>query len=86
MPVTERQIVQAARDWVSKTCSARCTDATRDTATKRFIFVAKQWLHFLGKWGEPDRTSQFKPELDSAYRVYEDPEDLLEHLDEVGVR
>ncbi len=65
MPVTERQIVQAAGDWVSKTCSASCTDATRDTATKRFIFVAKQWAHFLGKWREPDRSSQFKPELDS---------------------
>lgn len=72
MPVTERQIVQAARDWVSKTCSARCTDATRDTATKRFIFVAKRWLHFLGKWGEPDRTSQFKPELDSFLKQLRD--------------
>jgi integrase/recombinase XerD len=65
MPVTEQQIVRAARDWVSKTSSARCTEATRDTSTKRFIFVAKRWLHFLGKWGEPDHHSQFKPELDS---------------------
>ena len=65
MPITEQQIVRAARDWIEKTCSARCTDATRDTATKRFIFVAKSWLQFLGKWGEPDRISQFKPELDS---------------------
>ena len=40
MPITERQIVQAAKDWVSKACSASCTDATRDTATKRFICVA----------------------------------------------
>lgn len=65
MPVTEQQIVRAARDWVSKACSASCKDATRDAVTKRFIFVAKSWLHFLGKWGEPDRISQFKPELDS---------------------
>ncbi len=65
MPVTEQQILRAAKDWVAKTCSARCTDATRDTAMKRFIFVAKRWLHFLGKWGEPDRISQLKPELDS---------------------
>ena len=65
MPITERQIVQAAKDWVSKACSASCTDATRDTATKRFICVAKQWLHFLGKWREPDCNPPFKPELDS---------------------
>ena len=72
MPVTEQQIVQAAGDWVSKTCSARCTDATLDTATKRFIFVAKRWLHFLGKWDEPDRTSQFKPELESFLKELRD--------------
>ncbi len=65
MPVTEQQIERAARDWVSKTSSARCTDATRATSTKRLIFVAKRWLHFLGKWDEPDHHSQFKPELDS---------------------
>jgi len=65
MPVTEQQIVRAARDWVAKTCSASCTDETRKTATKRFIFVAKEWLQFLGKWREPDRNPQFKPELDS---------------------
>jgi site-specific recombinase XerD len=65
MPVTEQQIVRAARDWVAKTCSASCTDETRETATKRFIFVAKEWLQFLGKWREPDRNPQFKPELDS---------------------
>ena len=43
-----------------------------DTATKRFIFVAKRWLHFLGKWDEPDRTSQFKPELDSFLKELRD--------------
>lgn len=64
-PFTEPQIVQAAEEWVSKTCSASCKDATRDTAAKRFIFVAKRWLRFLGKWGEPDRRSPFEQELDS---------------------
>lgn len=72
MPVTEQQIEQAARDWVSKRCSASCTDSTRGTATKRFIFVAKQWLHFLGKWHEPDRNSQFKPELESFLKELRD--------------
>jgi integrase/recombinase XerD len=65
MPITERQIEQAARDWVSKTRSATCSDATRSTSTKRFIFVAKQWLQFLGKLHEPDSDSPFKPQLDS---------------------
>jgi integrase/recombinase XerD len=64
-PVTGRQIAQAAEDWVAKTRSATCSDATRGTSTKRFIFVAKQWLQFLGKWHEPDRDSPFKPQLDS---------------------
>jgi len=84
MPVTEQQIVQAARDWVSRTCSASCTDATRDTATRRFISVAKQWLHFLGKWREPDRHPQFRPELDSFLKELQDqkgysPETIATH-------
>ena len=72
MPVTERQIVRAARDRVAKTCSAGSTGETRDTATKRFIFVAKKWLHFLSKWREPDRNPQFKPELDSFLKELRD--------------
>jgi integrase/recombinase XerD len=72
MAFTEQQIVRAARDCISKTCSASCTDATRDTAMKRFIFVAKQWLHFLGKWSEPDRNSQLKQELDSFLKEIRD--------------
>jgi hypothetical protein len=47
MPITERQIVGAARDWAAKTCSPSCTDESRDTVTKRFIFVAKYWFVFV---------------------------------------
>jgi site-specific recombinase XerD len=72
MPITPPQIVQAARDWVAKTCSASCTNKSRESVTKRFIFVAKRWLHFLGKWREPDRNPQFKPELDSYLKELRD--------------
>jgi site-specific recombinase XerD len=65
MPITERQIVRAARDWAAKTCSPSCTHEAREIVTKRFIFVAKKWFRFLGKWREPVRNPQFKPELDS---------------------
>ena len=30
-PITERQIMRAARDWAAKTCSPRCTGGSRDT-------------------------------------------------------
>jgi site-specific recombinase XerD len=72
MPITERQIVQAARDWAAKTCSPSCTDESRDTVTKRFIFVAKKWFRFLGKWSDPARNPQFKPELDSFLKELRD--------------
>lgn len=65
MPITERQIVRAANDWVSKSCAPSSSAETIRTATKRFIFVAKTWFRFLGKWRDPDRNPQFRPELDS---------------------
>ena len=71
-PITERQIVRAARDWAAKTCSPSCTDESRDTVTKRFIFVAKKWFRFLGKWSDPARNPQFKPELDSFLKELRD--------------
>jgi len=71
-PITERQIMRAARDWAAKTCSPSCTDESRDTVTKRFIFVAKKWFGFLGKWSEPARNPQFKPELDSFLKELRD--------------
>jgi site-specific recombinase XerD len=71
-PITERQIVRATRDWAAKTCSPRCTDESRQTVTKRFIFVAKKWFRFLGKWSEPARNPQFKAELDSFLKELRD--------------
>ena len=65
MPITDAQIVRAAKDWASKSCAASSTAKTHEIVTKRFIDVAKKWFRFLGKWRDPDRNSQFKPELDS---------------------
>ena len=72
MPITELQIVRAARDWVAKTCAPSSTAETRDDVSKRFIFVAKKWFRFLGKWREPGRNPQFKPELDSFLKELRD--------------
>ncbi len=72
LPITERQIVRAANDWGSKTCAPSSSAETRETATKRFIFVAKNWFRFLGKWRDPDRNPQFKPELDSFLKELRD--------------
>lgn len=71
-PITETQIVQAAADWASKSCAPSSKAETRDTATKRFIYVAKDWFRFLGKWRDPERNSQFKPELDDFLRELRD--------------
>src|ERR1035438_9713213 len=45
---------------------------TRETATKRFVFVAKNWFRFLGKWHDPERSPQFRPELDSFLKELRD--------------
>ena len=79
MPITERQIVGAARDWAAKTCSPSCTDESRDTVTKRFIFVAKKWFRFLGKWSDPARNPQFKPELDSFLKELREERGYTDH-------
>jgi site-specific recombinase XerD len=34
--------------------------------------VAKNWFRFLGKWRDPDRNPQFKPELDSFLKELRD--------------
>jgi site-specific recombinase XerD len=39
--------------------------STREDATKRFVYVAKNWLRFLGKWRDPIRNAQFRQELDA---------------------
>ena len=63
--IAEARIVRAARSWVAKSCAPSSTPETREAATKRFIYVAKNWFRFLGKWRDPDRNPQFKPEIDS---------------------
>lgn len=70
--ITEKQILRAAEDWVRKRSTPRATSETRSTATKRFIFVAKNWFRFLGKWKDPDRNPKFKPELDSFLKELRD--------------
>lgn len=72
MPITERQIVRAANDWVARTCAPSSSAETRETATKRFIFVAKNWFRFLGKWRDPDRIPQFRPALDTFLKELRD--------------
>lgn len=61
--VAEAQIVRAARDWVAKSCAPNSKTETREAATKRFVYIAKNWLRFLGKWHDPERNPQFRTEL-----------------------
>lgn len=61
--ITETQIVRAAKDWVAKSCAPNSKTETSETATKRFVYVAKNWFRFLGRWRDPERNPQFKPEL-----------------------
>lgn len=71
-PITERQIVRAANDWVETSCGTKSTTETRDLQRRRFAFLAKHWLRFLGKWRDPIRNPQFKPELDSFLKELRD--------------
>lgn len=71
-PITERQIVRAANNWVDTSCAPTSTTETRDIQTRRFVFVAKHWFRFLGKWHYPIRNPQFKPELDSFLKELRD--------------
>lgn len=71
-PITERQIVRAANNWVDKACAPTSTTETRELQRKRFIFVAKRWFRFLGKWRDPIRNPQFKLELDSFLKELRD--------------
>lgn len=63
--VTELQIVRAAKCWTEERSGPSSKKETRSATTKRFVYVAKNWLRFLGKWQDPDRNPQFKPELSS---------------------
>ena len=71
-PITESQILRAAQDWTKKRSSVGSTSETRNTATKRFIYVAKNWFRFLSKWQDSDRNPHFKPELDSFLKELRD--------------
>lgn len=70
--ITETQILHAAENWVQKRSVPSSTIETRKTATKRFIYVAKNWFRFLGKWQDADRNPQFKPALDSFLKELRD--------------
>lgn len=77
-PITERQILRAAEDWVQERSTARASSETRTTARKRFIFVAKNWFRFLGKWQDSDPNPEFKPELESFLRELRDTRGFAE--------
>ena len=70
--ITEAQIVGAAGSCVAKSCAPSSSAETRETATKRLVFVAKNWFRFLGKWRDPERNPQFRPELDSFLKELRD--------------
>lgn len=63
--VTEQQIVQAAKNWVTTICDPTSTPKTWEGAMRRFIYWATRWLCFLGKWRDPVRNPQVRPQLDS---------------------
>jgi site-specific recombinase XerD len=71
-PITERQIARAAKDWVESSCAQSSTKETRDIQTSGFVFVARHWFRFLGKWCDPIRNPQFKSELDSFLKELRD--------------
>lgn len=71
-PITERQILRAADDWIQKRSAPSTTSETRGAAKKRFIYFAKNWFRFLGKWQDSDRNPQFKPALDSFLKELQD--------------
>ena len=49
VPITEAQIVRAAKEWVAKSCAPSSTAETRETATKRFIYCRQELVPFLGQ-------------------------------------
>ena len=72
MPITSTQIARAANNWIAKSCVPSSRTETRENARKRFIFVAKNWFRFLGKWRDPDPNPQFKAELESFLKELRD--------------
>jgi hypothetical protein len=51
--ISEVQIVRAAGSWDAKSCAPHSKGETREAATKRFVYIAENWLRFLGKWCDP---------------------------------
>lgn len=70
--VSEVQIVRAAGSWAAKSCAPHSKAETREAAAKRFVYIAKNWLRFLGKWRDPERNPQFRAELDSFLKELRD--------------
>ena len=64
-PFTEQQINEAARDWVASSTAKHSSAQTRHTRTMRFIFIAKNWLRFHGKWHDPVRNPDYQQEMRS---------------------
>jgi integrase/recombinase XerD len=70
--VSEVQIVRAAGSWAAKSRAPHSKAETREAAAKRFVYIAKNWLRFLGKWRDPERNPQFRNELDSFLKELRD--------------
>jgi site-specific recombinase XerD len=47
--ITDVRIARAASNWIGNSCAPHSRIETREAATKRFVYVAKNWLHFFGK-------------------------------------
>ena len=63
--ITQAQIDRAARNWVAKSSASSSKPETRENAVKGFVYVAKNWCRFLGKWHDPQRNPQVRREIDS---------------------
>jgi integrase/recombinase XerD len=70
--ITEAQISRAAKNWVDKSCAPGSKTETFEAARKRCVYWAKNWFQFLGKWHDPVRNAQFRPELDSFLKSLRD--------------
>jgi integrase/recombinase XerD len=70
--ISEVQIVRAAGSWAAKSCAPHSKAETLEAAAKRFVYIAKNWLRFLGKWRDPERNPQFRAELESFLKQLRD--------------
>lgn len=70
--ITEAQISRAAKNWVAKSCASASKTETVEAARKRCVYWAKNWFRLLGKWRDPIRNVQFRPEFDSFLKWLRD--------------